>query len=47
MSDKIINSNTIQKYKSRKNKTLDHCEACLAKQYEKNCQKKALKTIEE
>ena len=47
MSDKIINSNTIQKCKSRENETLDYCEARLAKQHEKKCQKKASETIEE
>ena len=47
MNDKIITRSTAWKRKSRENESPEYCETCIAKQCEKNYQKKAAETAEE
>ena len=47
MDNKIISHNAIQKCKSRENETPEYHKTRIAKQCEKNRQKKAVKTTEE
>ncbi len=37
MSNKIINSNIIQKYKFRKNEIFKYYKTCFAKKYKRKC----------